>query len=73
MPNFYEIPKGTRSTKCPLRCGAPVYWIEAPRRGGGTQRITIDASVPGGSEPDSLSPGRGVAHLAHCPNAEERD
>lgn len=64
---FIEIPKGTKESRH-TSCGAAVYWVEQKRAGGkvGTARIMVDTDVSGGSEPDSLSVGRGVNHLFIC-------
>lgn len=76
-PRWETVPAGTRESTCNghLRggeCRAAIYWIERPRAGGkpGTARIPVDCDVPGGSAPDSMSPGQGVSHFGTCPDAE---
>lgn len=69
-----RIPRGTPPSKCKGRdCGATIYWVDAPRtdRRTGTRRVAVDTDQAGGSEPDSLSDGSGVAHSTYCPNAED--
>lgn len=72
MPQLLIVPKGTDAAKCPRGCGATVYWIEKPRGDGkkGIVRVPVDTSTRDGSEPDSMSPGRGVNHFTLCPVAE---
>lgn len=69
-----RIPKNTPEAKCKGRdCGAPIYWVSAPRNDGrpGSRMVAVDTNQSGGSEPDSLSDGSGVAHSTYCPNAED--
>lgn len=69
-----DVPKGTPASKCRgSTCGMTIYWIECARAGrrNGTRRVPVDCSVPGGAEPDSLSPGRGANHFETCPDREE--
>jgi hypothetical protein len=33
--------------------------------------VPVDTDVPGGSDPDSMTDGRGVAHYQTCPDANQ--
>lgn len=77
-PRFYVVPKDTQPSRCrSAECGERVYWIETPRikKGvevqGQTVRLPIDCCVAGGSEPDSLSAGKGVSPFTTCAAASD--
>ena len=38
---------------------------------GRTVRIPVDCAVPGGSEPDSMSDGKGVNHFTTCDDSND--
>lgn len=72
------VPKGTQPSRCRAdACRAVIYWVERPRMRNGqpvagqTSRTPIDCSVAGGSEPDSMTDGKGVNHFQTCVAADE--
>lgn len=77
------VPKGTRPSRCRgATCGrTDIYWVEqrsqakkyatVPENKRPTVRIPVDCAVPGGSEPDSLSAGKGETHFGTCPDSND--
>ena len=75
-PQWETIPSSTPASVCRgENCGAPIYWIERKSRNkktpNRTVRVPVDTDVPGGSDPDSMTDGRGVAHYQTCPDANQ--
>jgi hypothetical protein len=79
MTGWEIVPKGTQASICSGHrkpggsCKARIFWIERPRAGKkpGMARVPVDCDVQDGSEPDSLSDGRGVNHFTTCIDVAE--
>jgi hypothetical protein len=63
---WFDVPAGVRESEC-RTCTAGIYWI----RTAAGRPMPIDCYVQGGSAPTPTENGKGVAHFATCPTADQ--
>jgi hypothetical protein len=66
-PLFFTVPAGTRPSMC-RSCYKRVFFITTTKN---KRSMPVNCAVDGGSEPGTLSEGRGISHFADCPYAQK--
>lgn len=63
---WFTVPAMTRPFRC-RSCNADGYWITT----NAGERMLVDCDVRGGTRPNNADDGKGVAHWATCPTADQ--
>jgi hypothetical protein len=64
---WFLVPKQAKETSCRSCDAKGLFWVVT----GSGRRMIVDCIVAGGKLPDGVDDGKGVAHFATCPYAED--